>query len=319
MASSVLGERFKHLARDNVWVRNIVWSVDAGAMALFWLVMKLLGPDRAVAAGSAMMRWVGPRTAKHRHIVSNLKVMFPERSEAQIQQLARQSWGNLGAILADYPHLATIAEDPKRIEVIGEAAPREFMDRGEPMIFVTPHLGNWELTAAVGSRRGLSMAVVYSPQQNQLLDRILQYMRRTLGTYFLSGKGGARQILTAMEQGHSIGMLPDQRVNRGEVLPFFGKDACTTTAPAKLALSSGRALFPARVERLHGAYFRVTVYDRIEPEDTSVSEREQVRQMTRQLNSLFEDWIRQRPEQWLCAKRRWSNGKTICNPSKGRG
>lgn len=317
MAASVLGERFKRLAQENTWVRTVVWSVDAGAMGLFWLVMKLLGPDRAVAAGSSMMAWVGPRTAKHRHVVGNLKVMFPEYTEPQIQQLARASWGNLGAILADYPHLATIAEDPKRLKLVGDEAPRACLERGEPMIFVTPHLGNWELTAAAGSRSGLSMAVVYSPQQNRILDCLLQFMRRSLGTYFLSGKGGARQILAAMDKGHSIGMLPDQRVNRGEVLPFFGKDACTTTAPARLALSSGRPLFAARVERLHGAYFRVTVYDRIVPDDPEAPERDQVRQMTRQINALFEDWIRQRPEQWLCAKRRWSNGKTICNPSKG--
>ena len=317
MASSVLGERFKRLAQDNAWIRTFVWSVDAGAMGLFWLVMKLLGPDRAVAVGSAMMSRIGPRTAKHRHVVANLKVMFPEHGEQQIQQLARASWGNLGAILADYPHLGTIAEDPRRLELVGDAPPRAYLARDEPMIFITPHLGNWELTAAAGSRSGLSLAVVYSPQQNRILDRLLQFMRRSLGTYFLSGKGGARQIVEAMEKGHSIGMLPDQRVNRGEVLPFFGKDACTTTAPARLALSSGRALFPVRVERLHGAHFRVTVYDQIVPGDTDVPEREQVRQMTRQINALFEDWIRQRPEQWLCAKRRWSYGKTICNPSKG--
>ena len=195
MATSVLGERMKRVARENAWVRNIIWSVDAGVMGLFWLIMKLLGPDRAVATGARIMRWAGPRTAKHRHVVANLKVMFPDRDDDRIEQLARDNWANLGSILADYPHLAAIANDPERLELVGDAAPRKFLERGEPMIFVTPHLGNWELTAAAGSRNGLSMAVVYSPQQNRILDRLLQFMRRSLGTYFLSGKGGARNRL----------------------------------------------------------------------------------------------------------------------------
>lgn len=120
-----------------------------------------------------------------------------------------------------------------------------------------------------------------------------------------------------MNKGVSIGMLPDQRVNRGVVLPFFGKDACTTTAPARLALSSGRALFPTRVERLEGARFRLTVHDRVLPDDPEAPEVEQVLQMSRKLNGLFEQWIRERPEQWLCTKRRWSKGNMICNPGKG--
>lgn len=318
MAASVLGERLKHLARDHAWVRNIVWSVDAAAMGLFWLVMKLLGPDRAVAAGGAMMGWAGPRMAKNQHVVANLKVMFPDCDASEIEVLARRNWANFGSILAEYPHLTTIAEDPKRLILVGDDKVRPFLERGEPMIFVTPHLGNWELNAAAGSRNGLSMAVVYSPQQNRILDRMLQYMRRPLGTYFLSGKGGARQILAEMDKGHSIGMLPDQRVNRGEVVAFFGRDACTTTAPARLALSSGRPLFPARVERLQGAHFRLTVYDRVEPDDADADEREQALQITGKLNQLFEDWIRERPEQWLCAKRRWPRGKMVCHRGKGR-
>lgn len=317
MAGVMLGARLKRMAAQHIWLRNGLWALDAGAMALFWLTMKLLGPDRAVAVGSRLLAWSGPRSDKHRHVVANLRIMFPDYSSAEIEALARRSWGNLGAILADYPHLGAIADDPARLQVVGDGPVQERIARGEPMILVTPHLGNWELTAACGARNGLTMAVVYSPQQNLLLDRLLQRMRRPLGTHFLSGKRGARSIIAEMNKGVSIGMLPDQRVNRGVVLPFFGQNACTTTAPARLALSSGRALFPARVERLEGARFRLTVHDRILPDDCGAPEPEQVLQMTRRLNTLFEQWIRERPEQWLCTKRRWSKGKTICNPGKG--
>jgi len=313
----MLGARLKRMAARHSWVRYGLWSLDAAVMGLFWLVMKLLGPDRAVAVGGRVMAWLGPRSGKHQHVLANLRIMFPDYSATEIEALARKSWGNLGAILADYPHLRTIADDPDRLQVVGDGPVLERIARGEAMIFVTPHLGNWELNAACGARKGVTMAVVYSPQQNLLLDRLLQRMRRPLGTHFLSGKGGARRIKEEMNKGVSIGMLPDQRVNRGVVLPFFGKDSCTTTAPARLALSSGRALFPTQVERLEGARFRLTVHDRVLPDDADAPEAEQVLQMSRKLNGLFEQWIREHPEQWLCTKRRWSKGNMICNPGKG--
>ena len=316
MASAVIGAKLKRLADGRAWVKYLLWSVDAIVMGVFWIVMRLVGPDKAVAAGNWIMSRMGPRTGKHQHIINNLSVAFPGLSANEIEELARASWGNLGSILAEYPHLGAIANEPGRLELIGDDAPRRFLERGESMIFITPHLGNWELAAAAGSRNGLSLSVVYSPQQNPILDRMLQYFRRPLGTRFLSGKGGARRILAEMDKGHSIGMLPDQRVNRGEVVPFFGREACTTTAPARLALTSGRPLFPIRIERLHGANFRLTVYDRVLPENPDASEREQVLQMTQHINQLMEGWIQDRPEQWLCAKRRWPRGDQVCNRRK---
>ena len=79
----------------------------------------------------------------------------------------------------------------------------------------------------------------------------------------------------------------------------------TTVMPARLALKFGAALVPARVERLVGARSRVTVHEPIEPDDDAADEQAKVSQMTRKVNALFEDWIREHPEQWTCTKRRW--------------
>ena len=79
----------------------------------------------------------------------------------------------------------------------------------------------------------------------------------------------------------------------------------TSVMPARLALEFGCELVPARVERLQGARFRVTVYEQVRPDEDTVDEQAQVLQMTRKVNALFESWIRERPDQWFCTKRRW--------------
>jgi KDO2-lipid IV(A) lauroyltransferase len=114
-----------------------------------------------------------------------------------------------------------------------------------------------------------------------------------------------RALLRELKAGRSIGMIMDQRVDSGEPIPFFGIAKYTTLVPARLALKHGFDLVPVRTERLDGARFRVTFYEPLRPDDPDADELEQARQVTAKINRAFEDWIRERPEDWWCSKRRW--------------
>ena len=87
-------------------------------------------------------------------------------------------------------------------------------------------------------------------------------------------------------------------------MPFFGRDAMTTPIVAQLSLRFDCPAVPARVERLEGARFRLTLYPPLEPPGGE-SREAQVAARARQMNALFEEWIRARPEQWLWLHRRW--------------
>ena len=114
-----------------------------------------------------------------------------------------------------------------------------------------------------------------------------------------------RTLLRDLRAGRSIGMIMDQRVDTGVPIPFFGIDKYTTLVPARLALRHGYDLVPLRNERLGGSRFRVTFYAPLKPDDPTASEIEQAKQVTRKINLLFESWIRERPADWWCSKRRW--------------
>jgi KDO2-lipid IV(A) lauroyltransferase len=118
-----------------------------------------------------------------------------------------------------------------------------------------------------------------------------------------------RAVLRGLTRGRSIGFLNDTRQDDGEWVPFFGVPALTSTVPARLALRYGIDLVPARIERIGtGAHFRVTLAPPIEPDPALADPREQARAMTQRVNEVLADWIRERPEQWVCTKRRWPKG-----------
>ena len=185
--------------------------------------------------------------------------------------MARDAWGNFGATLAEYPHLCDIAQRGFREHVdlvlCPEVAAR--CAAGLPSVFVTAHLGNWELAAAAAASTGVPLSAVYARQANPLIDRMVQRRRRALGCGFVTNEAGARPLLAELAAGRSLGMLADLRVDRGEPIPFFGQMVPTTLVPARLALKFGCPLVPMRVERLGGARFRVTAHPPVRPEDAS--------------------------------------------------
>jgi KDO2-lipid IV(A) lauroyltransferase len=87
-------------------------------------------------------------------------------------------------------------------------------------------------------------------------------------------------------------------------VPFFGHDAMTAPAIAHFALKFGMPVYPSRVERIAGTRFRVTVHPPLRIESSGDQEQDTRRILTA-MNRQLEDWIRERPEQWLWIHKRW--------------
>ena len=98
-------------------------------------------------------------------------------------------------------------------------------------------------------------------------------------------------------------MLVDQKMNDGIPVPFFGREAMTAPAIAQFAIRLGAVLVPVRTERLNGARFRITVYPPLEIPATGDRAADEHALMIR-INAIVEDWVRDRPEQWLWLHRR---------------
>ncbi|MDT8388760.1 MAG: lysophospholipid acyltransferase family protein, partial [Thiogranum sp.] len=181
---------------------------------------------------------------------------------------------------------------------------REILDAQRPAIYVSAHMSNWELAAAAITATGVPLSVVYAPQGNPLLDRLLQQVRRSLGCEFIPKKNALRRLAREIRAGRSVGILPDQRIDSGAPVTFFGRPALTTTSPAWLALKLGCPLIPVQIERTADCRYQAIFHRPLHAHDAA-DPGTQILELTRTINELFENWIRHRPDQWLCMRRRW--------------
>ncbi len=304
MAKLLLGD--KH-TQHPPWRLSLLWRIEAGVVSLLNIAGRLISPDTASRLGARLGRRFGPGLDKTRLIRRNLKIAFPELSPGETDELVRNIWANLGSIVAEYPHLRTICATraEERLEIVMQEPLEVFNLTGKPAVFVTAHLGNWEISAAAIAHLGVPLTVVYTALQNPHMDRLLSEARDALGFRTVERANAARELLRRLKHGTSVGLLVDQRVDSGEPVPFFGKDMLTSTTPAQLALRFNCDLIPVQVQRLQDARFRVTFHKPVTADDLNADSAEQALQITRKINNLFESWIRERPHEWMCTKRRW--------------
>jgi Kdo2-lipid IVA lauroyltransferase/acyltransferase len=297
--------KLRHVMRP---LRRLAWPLQALVLAAFWALSRTLPRARASAFGRRLLRALGPRLSWHEQLRANLAIAHSQASRDELEALTRGAWGNFGATLAEYPHLAEIAgpDFHRHVELVVDPEVRRWIDSGRPLVFITGHLGNWELAAAAAAVAAGPLTAIYARQANPLIDRMVQRMRRPLGCGFVANDAGARPLLAELLAGRSLGVVADLRVDSGAPLPFFGEAAPTTLVPARLALKFGCPLVPTLVERLTAARFRVTACPPLRSRDTSADAAQQARDMMQQFNELLETWIAARPAAWQCLKRRWS-------------
>ena len=307
MAQSFLLHRGKRQAAAQPRLTAAVAAVETALLRFIWWVCARLGPDRAGDLGAAILGAIGPHLDKSAHLRRNLQVALPGLDKERRHDLVRAAWREIGRVMGEFPRLETIcgAEADRRLEIV-EHYDLEAARKGErPAIFVSGHFANWELAAGCSRKERFPLSVVYSPQGNPVVDAMIQGHREALGVGLVPRQQAGRGMLRALKRGHSFGVLLDQRYDEGAPVPFFGHDTPSGIAAAQLAIKLGVDYVPVRIERLHKANFRITFCEAIAPDPNIDDPRDQAVDMTRRAYALFEDWIRERPEQWLCLKRRW--------------
>lgn len=279
-----------------------------GARALFALV-GLLPRALASAVGGRIARSIGPRLAITRRARRHLARAMPELSLDQQDRVLGDMWDNLGRVAFEYPHIA-------RIRVYGPASPVEIIGvehldtavaQGKPVILFSGHLANWEIGALAVVQRGLHLLQIYRAANNPVVEAMMVDFRKSIGVEAVpKGAKGGRRSATVIKSGGVMGLLVDQKMNDGIPVPFFGRDAWTAPALAKLALRYDAVVIPWRVERLPSSTFRLRVLPPLELADTGDGAVDVKRAMT-QVNAVLEDWIRETPGQWFWLHRRWPN------------
>ena len=275
-------------------------------------VFRALPLGAASSFGGWVARVIGPRLSRHHIARENIELALPELGADEVDRVLAEMWGNFGRTVAEFAHLGTFSRDVDNdgglITFAGldhlEALKQDY--RGA--VFVTGHIGNWEVSGLILRRAELETLAVYRPPDTPYVDRLILEQRVKINPNLAIKRQDAKALVSALRARRSVSMLVDQKLWQGELLPFFGHDAYTTTMPAKLALRYKVPIVPVRVERIEGVRFRITAYPPIVPPDGAggSGDHEAEIALTLAINRVLEGWIRERPDQWQWLHRRWA-------------
>ncbi len=268
--------------------------------------------ETSMRFGKSLGKFIGSRFPKLRKTAGrNLEVALPELSETEREKIIRGTFESLGRHLGFVSHFKRFEHEDIRnlIEVVGKEENFDpARDSGRGILFFTGHFGSWEVFNLLPQAFGHGMNMLVRRIDNPLVESYVESFRTRFGTVTLDKTKSARQMFRALERGELLGMMADLNVQEkeGVFVDFFGVPASTTTSIAKLALKTNAAVLPAFAvwEEAKGKYV-VYLEPPIEYRKTANAD-EDVKNLTRDITSVVEKYVRKYPEQWLWIHKRWN-------------
>jgi KDO2-lipid IV(A) lauroyltransferase len=286
-----------------VWLEYLpVWLI---AQTLRWLPRPVA---RGVARGIAIsFYWCHPRL--RRVGMRNLELALPEKSVAERERILKGVYLSLGRLLAEIPKFPDYTvENVDRIAVYdGLENYLAARDRGKGVLFMTAHLGGWEIGSFVHSLHGYWLNIIVRDLDNPLLNGWVRRVRTLHGNKTFGKDEYARGLLAAMKRGETVGALMDTNMTppQGIFVNYFGLPACTAGGIARLAKHTGAAVLPAFTiwDESLGKY-RIRFEPAIPTVCTGDDEADAVTN-TQNYTAAIEQAVRAHPDQWLWVHRRW--------------
>src|SRR5216683_6826346 len=275
--------------------------------ALAWVIIKILGglPRSLSRAAAIALSWtIYLIHVRLRHVgMRNLKLAFPEKTRRERARILRGVFTSLGRQLAEvclFPTY-TLENVGKVVVYDGFENFERALARGKGVLFLTAHLGGWELSAFTHSLHGHPLHIVMRPLDNERLDRLIRDYRTMHGNTTVDKDEFVRGLLSATKAGETVGILMDTNMTppQGVFVPFFGISACTASGLARIALRTDAAVVPGfTIWDPELGKYRLRFDPAVNLARTGNVE-EDVVANTAQFTKVIEDYVRRYPDQWL--------------------
>jgi len=281
--------------------------------AAVWVLLKTAGAmPRSLARGTgatlaALLLRLTPRLRKTAEF--NLQLAFPDWPEARRRATLREMARSLGWMAAEFSRMPryTPGNIGQAVVLDGQENFLAGQRRGKGVLFLTAHLGAWELSSYAHALYGHPLHFMVRPLDNRRLDALVNRYRGFSGNAPVFKNESARAVLRILKAAGTVGILADQNTmpEEGVFVDFFGTPACTTTGIARVALHTGAAVVPAFAvwDEAIGKY-RLRFEPPLELARSGDAERD-VLENTRRFAKVTEEMIRKYPGQWVWIHARW--------------
>ena len=279
----------------------VVYPLESVAALVLWGVFKVLPVRAASEAGAWLGRAAGMiLIGRNKIALHNMRIAFPEKTQRERRRILKKMWAHWGRFYAEMPHAASLA---RRVRLTGVEHLKQAQATGG--FVCSAHLGNWEMYGSLPAAGQFVFNPVYRPANNPVLNWLM--FRRRAGTLIPKGIHGARLILDTLKKRQFVLMLCDQKLREGIMVPFFGKPAKTPAAIATIALKMRVPILMAKCVRTPAGRFEAVIF----PLENMPAGKDDaaVREVMQRINHIYEDWIRETPEQFLWIHRRYDKSE----------
>ncbi len=249
----------------------------------------------------------------------NLGIAFPEKSLRWRKTILRKSFRQIGTHVVELSRLHRMTPEQLRERVRHDETYKNYQEavgRGMGLIFLTGHLGCWELLSTGHSNYGHNLHALVRPLDNPCLDEWHTKARTRFGTGIIEKRNALRQMLPILRNGGEIGILLDQNVQEkdGVYVPLFGKPASTSAGLAAIAMKRKCPVLPAFImPDIKKGYYRIEMGPIIPFADSGDRKKDLISN-TGLCNEALEKAIRKFPEGWLWGHRRFKTQPDGSNP-----
>ncbi len=282
--------------------------------AVVWLILRGLGAFPRPVARSLAVAVTGilfallPKLRKTAEV--NLQIAFPDWSDTQRKVIIHGMLRNLGWMAAEFARFPKYSKQNIESMVVldGHENFLEGQRRGKGVLYLTGHIGAWELSSFAHALYGFPLHYMARPIENGKIDALVNGYRALSGNQPIFKNESARVMLKVLKQAGTIGILADQNTMPSEAafVDFFGTAASTTTGIARLALHTDAAVVPGYAVWDEGIHkYRLRFEPPVELIRTGDEERD-VLENTQKFTKVLEEIIRRYPDQWIWVHGRWN-------------
>lgn len=274
-------------------------------------VLQAVSFDTACACAKFLAALAYRVDKRHRLVATeNLQLAFPgQYSHTEIDGMVRQVYGHFCRVVVELAHLQRRlhVNNWKQYVDMGDCAGlAEALLSDRPLLLVTGHFGNWEVSGYGLGLVGFKTYAIARPLDNPYLDDFMRRFRERNGQKLLAKQGDFDKIEQVLREGGVLGTLADQDAGqRGLFVDFFGRPASTHKAVALLAMEHNVPMLVAATPYLDGKY-KVCVADVIDPAEYATAP-DAVRAITQRFTTDLERLVRMAPEQYFWLHRRWKH------------
>jgi len=289
-------------ARKSISRTSIIW------LARFIQLFARIIPYRAGVIAGGIVGFLAFYLLPRERIraLTNLTQVFGDKDRSWIVKTARSSFINLGKSL-----LEIMMMSPGRashvVDIEGLDNANKAFDQGRGVVYVTGHIGNWELAAYAIASKKYPLSVIAAPLEPKQVNDMIVSLREKLGvkTILRSRPGAAKELIRVFKENRALAILIDQDTDVESVfVDFLGRPAWTPTAAASMAIKFGAPVLFGYIKRNKGGRHTFTIEGPLDLILTGNREQDII-DNTAMLTKKIGDCILNAPEEWVWMHRRW--------------